>query len=93
MNIISFSNRDLIGIRNPHNDTLVVSMIIAKYDIKRILVNSESSANVIFYDAFVRMGLPLSQLRQVSTLLVNFSGDSVRVEGEITLLVTVGTSS
>ena len=43
------------------------------------------------YDALVRMGLTLSQLRRSTTLLTRFEGSQVRAEGEIILLVTLGT--
>ena len=63
-----------------------MSVIIAKYDIKRILVDNESSTNVLFYDAFQKMNM-LDRLKQAGTLLVRFSGDPVAVEGQITLPV------
>lgn len=90
MNVISFSNRDLAGIENPHDD-VVVSITIEKHDVKKILVDSRSSINVLFYDTFVWIDLPLSQLGQVSTPLVSFSSDLVKVETKITLPVLVGT--
>lgn len=88
MNIISFSDRDLVGIQNLYDDAILISMIIAKDDVKKILGNSGSSIDVLFYNVFIRMGLPLSQLRWVSILLVSFSGYYVRVDGEITLFAT-----
>lgn len=43
--IIPFSNRDLVGIYNPNNDdAIIVSMMIAKDNVKKILVESRSSA-------------------------------------------------
>ena len=45
---------------------------------------------MLFYDAFSRMNLSHDQLKPVHTPLVGFTGDSVGVEGEITLPVTVG---
>lgn len=60
MNVIFFSDKNLVGIQNPHDDVVVVSMTIVMNDVKRILVNGESFADVLFYDTFVRMGLSLS---------------------------------
>lgn len=77
---------------NVNNDGIVVSMMIAKHLVKRIIVDSRSSADIITYDAFVWMKLSPSTLQPVMAPLVDFIGDSVRVEGEITLPVTVGTS-
>lgn len=75
---------------NPYDDAVVVSAIIANYYIRRILVGNGNSINVLFYDAFVRMNLSLERLRKVATPLVGFAGNSVGVEGDITLLVTIG---
>lgn len=60
MNIISYFNKDLVGVQNPHDDVVVVSMTILSHDVKRILVNSGSSADILLYDTFVRMDLSLS---------------------------------
>jgi len=65
-------------------------MTIAKHPVKWIIVDSGSSNDVLFYDAFSRMNLSSAQLRPVHTPLIDFTGDSVRVKGEITLPVTAG---
>lgn len=70
---------------------ILLSMIIAKHHVNRILINSENSADVLFYDAFNRMNLPLNQLKPISVPLVAFNIESVGVEGEITLPITAGT--
>lgn len=57
MNVISVSIKDLVGIQNPHYDIVVMTMMITKHDVIRILVNSGSVADVLFFDAFVRMNL------------------------------------
>lgn len=72
-------------IHTPHDDAIIILATIANYDIRKILFDNRSSTNVLLYDAFVRMILSLELLRKVSTLLVNFDGNLVRVEGEITL--------
>ena len=53
--LISFSDEDLRRVQTLHDDAAVVSMTIANYDVKRILVNNESSADFLFYGAFFRM--------------------------------------
>ena len=55
---IAFSYDDLKGIRTSYDDPMVISLVIAKHDVKRILVDNESSADILFYDAFQRMKLP-----------------------------------
>ena len=90
--VISFFEKDLEGVDNPNNDSVIISMTIAKHLVKRILVDSGSLIDVLGYDVFVQMNLSHESLRYVTTPLMGFTGDSVRVEGEITLPVTAGMS-
>ena len=55
--VITFSESDLQGVQTPHDDAVVVSSTIAKYDVKRILVDNGSSTNVLFYAIFSRVDL------------------------------------
>ena len=64
-------------------------MTVTKYDIKSVLVDNESSVDVLFYDIFLKINLT-RQLRQISTLLIRFSENLVAAEGEITLPIMVG---
>lgn len=87
MNEIAFSDKDLVRTQNPHDDIVIISMTTVKHEEKQILVDSESSADILFYDIFIRMNLPERQLRRVSTPLVGFSSNLIGVEGEIILAV------
>ena len=88
---ITFTDEDVQGIQTPHDDAVVVSATIANYDVKRIFVDNGSSMNVLFYSTFSRMRLSTDRLKNVSTPLIGFAGDTVTTEGEVTLPVTVGT--
>lgn len=88
---IPFFSKELVGVHNPNDDAVILAMIIAKHHIQRTLVDGRSSTDILSYYAFVWMDLPLSCLKPVSVLLVSFTSDTTRVEGEITLFVTVGT--
>ncbi len=87
---ISFSNEDLEGVETPHDDAVVISMIVNKFDVKRVLVDNGSLTNVLYYDAYQKMGMTEGQLQRMNAPLVGFTGDSVPIDGEIGLLVTVG---
>lgn len=90
-NIIFFSDKDLVRVYNPNNDPIIVSLMIAKHPIKRIIVDSKSLANILFYKAFVQMNFPPNQLKPVSVPLVAFNGESIRFEREITFPIMVRT--
>ncbi|XP_073133622.1 uncharacterized protein [Henckelia pumila] len=55
--IITFGPQDLEGVNLPHNDALLIQARIANYDVRRVFVDSESSVNVLFQEAFEQMDL------------------------------------
>ncbi|XP_075481143.1 uncharacterized protein LOC142521855 [Primulina tabacum] len=78
---ISFGPEDLRGVNLPHNDALVIQARVANYDILRVFVDSGSSINVIFKDAFMQMDLQGYHLEAVETALFGFAGHVVYPEG------------
>ncbi|XP_075507531.1 uncharacterized protein LOC142544359 [Primulina tabacum] len=88
--VISFGPEDLKGVNIPHNDALVIQARIANYDIMRVFVDSGSFVNVIFQVALVQMDLQGYQLETVDTTLFGFAGHTVYPEGEIVLLLNLG---
>ncbi|XP_058068317.1 uncharacterized protein LOC131217413 [Magnolia sinica] len=64
---MTFSEDDACGIQHPHDDALVVTMTIANYKVYRILIDTESSADVIYFEAFERIGVLRSHFRPVKT--------------------------
>ncbi|XP_043725980.1 uncharacterized protein LOC122672585 [Telopea speciosissima] len=88
---ITFSDEDLADIQSPHDDALVIKMVIANCMIGRILVDNGSSADILYYDAFEKMLLKPEMLKRVESPLYGFNGAPVQVEGSIKLLVTMGT--
>ena len=45
---ITFSDEDFKGVHHPHDDALVVSMTIANFKVRRILVDNGSSADILY---------------------------------------------
>ncbi len=73
---ISFSDDDLEGVETPHDDAVVISMIINKFDVKRVLVDNGSSANVLYFGAYCKMGMTKEQLRRMNAKKLGFSRSS-----------------
>ena len=58
--MITFLEKDVEGVQySPYNDVIVVSMKITDYDVCHILINNWSSANILLYNVFSKMGIDL----------------------------------
>ncbi|KAI0503865.1 hypothetical protein KFK09_014808 [Dendrobium nobile] len=89
---IAFDDSNLEGINTPHQDPLVISAGIGDpcYKVKRILIDNESSVDVLFYSIFLNMGLAREKLQPAAGPLYGFDNRPVRVECMISLPVVLG---
>ncbi|XP_059639573.1 uncharacterized protein LOC132281943 [Cornus florida] len=88
--VITFSEEDDKGIHQPHDDPLVVSMVVANFTVRRILIDNGSSADILFLRAYEKLKIGREKLRPMKSPLVGFSGDKVYPLGAVTLRVTAG---
>ena len=88
---MSFNEADAKGVKQPHNDPLVIMLNIEGFNTKRILVDNGSSVDIIYLPAFQQLKLDPKRLRPFESPLVSFSGDRVYPKGIMTLTITVGT--
>uniref|UniRef100_A0A2N9HSY3 RNase H type-1 domain-containing protein n=1 Tax=Fagus sylvatica TaxID=28930 RepID=A0A2N9HSY3_FAGSY len=90
---IIFTDRDLEGVQLPHSDALVVTMQIGDYEVKRILIDPGSSAEIMYDSLFKGLGLEHKDLDRKVDPLYGFSGESVMPVGRVTVKVHAGTVS
>ena len=88
---MSFNEEDTRGVKQPHNDPLVITLTIKGFNTKRILVDNSSFADIIYLPAFQQLKLDPRKLRPFDSPFVSFSGDRVYPKGIVTLTVTVET--
>ncbi|XP_030970301.1 uncharacterized protein LOC115990628 [Quercus lobata] len=88
---MSFNEEDARGVKQPHNDPLVIVLNIEGFNTRRILIDNGSSADIIYLPAFQQLRLDPKRLRPFDSRLVSFSGDRVYPRGIVTLTVTAGT--
>ena len=88
---MSFNEADARGLKQPHNDPLVIMLNIVGFNTKRVLVDNGNSADIIYLLAFQQLKLDSKRLRPFESPLVSFSGDRVYPRGIVMLTVTVGT--
>ena len=56
---ITFIDEDVGGIQTSHDDAMVISLTIDNYEVKHVLVDNESSADILFYEVFQKINLSL----------------------------------
>ena len=74
---MSFNEEDDRGVKQPHNDPLVIMLMIEGFNTKRILVDNGSSADIIYLPTFQQLKLDPGRLCPFDSPLVSFSGDSI----------------
>ena len=87
---MGFLEEDKAGTFQPHDDALVVTLWIEGYDMKRVLVDQGSGAEIMYLDPFKGLNLKPEDLEKYDLSLVGFDGRTVIPRGMIRLPVQVG---
>jgi len=94
---ITFSEADLRLQHYSHNDTLIIranigrnSVHFAGNDVGRILIDNGSSADVLTWQCFLKMGFTEKNLHKSKYPLIGFWGKRIEALGKIELNVTFG---
>ena len=85
-----FSEEDAKGVKQPHDDHLVIMLIIEGFNTRRILVDNGSSTDIIYLSTFQQLKLDPGRLHPFESPLISFNGDRVYPKGIVTLMVIVG---
>ncbi|GFZ13671.1 hypothetical protein Acr_23g0020560 [Actinidia rufa] len=89
---ITFSNDDLRGVHLPHDDALVVSAVIANFNVLEDLDRQqELGGYILFISAFEKMKIGLDKLHPFPYPLIGFGGNTTHPLGWINLPITLGT--
>lgn len=78
---IVFSEEDLEGTSQPHDDALVVTSRIRGFLVKRVVVDQGSGAEIMYPDLYKGLGMKPEDLSKYDTPLVGFDGKIVIPEG------------
>ena len=88
--ILGFSDEDKVGTFQPHDDALVVTLWIGGFDVKRVLVDQGSGAEIMYLDLHKGLNLKSDDLSKYDSSLVGLDGRIVIPKGMIKLLVQTG---
>jgi len=72
------------------NDSVVIFVKIMECEIKRVLVDIDNSADILFLNVLDELDLDWTQLKSRPKLVISFTGHSAKVEGTISILMMVG---
>ncbi|GAA0151568.1 hypothetical protein LIER_10264 [Lithospermum erythrorhizon] len=78
---LSFSKKDFEVLEFPNEDQLVITPMIAKFEVGRVLLDTGSSVDILFLIAYLKLGMGREQIRPVSTPLIWFTCDVVNPVG------------
>ena len=87
---IMFLKEDARGVKQLHDDSLVITLMIEWFNTRRIFVDNGSFADIIYLFAFQQLKVNPKRLHPFESPLIGFSGDRVYPKGIVTLMVTVG---
>ena len=87
---ITFREGDAHLVHHPYCDASVITTMMANNNVHRILVDNGSSVDILYYQAFQKMGLKNNDLRPSPNIVYGFTGDSVTPMGVVTLPMIVG---
>ena len=82
--VIGFSK---IGTIQPHDDALVITLRIGGYDVKRVMVDQGSAAEIMYPDFYKGLSLRAKDPTPYSSPLVSFKGKVIIPKGQIRLPV------
>ncbi|XP_074362038.1 uncharacterized protein LOC141702243 [Apium graveolens] len=87
---ITFRKRDSRWVHHPHNDVLVITMLIGVMNVHRVFLDNGSSANILYCSTYKKLGFLNSDMNFEDAHVYGFTGEVVRVMGSVRLLVTLG---
>ena len=79
--VLGFSDEDKIRTIQPLNDALVVTLRIGGFDVKRVLVDQDSSVEVMYPDLYKGLNLKPEDLTAYDSPLVSFERKTVTPRG------------
>ncbi|RWW01212.1 hypothetical protein GW17_00035764 [Ensete ventricosum] len=73
-----------------HEDTLVILTRIANACVKRIMIDTGNSTDILYFDAFQKLDMTDRDLTSMTLTLIGFTGDAIAPIGIVTFPVTFG---
>ena len=86
---IVFTVTNASWVHHLHEDALVITTKIANSLIYRVLIDSGRAFNILYWNAYQKIGLKRADLCLMTSPLFGFTVESVILEGTIKLAITL----
>ena len=83
--VLNFFDEDKIGTLQLHDDSIVVTLKIEVYDVKRVLVDQGRNVEIMYPDLFRGLKLRPEDLACYDSPMIGFDGKVVFPKGQISL--------
>ena len=83
--VIGFSDEDKIGTIQPHDDALMITLRIGGYDVKKVMVDQGSAAEIMYLDLYKELSFRAEDLTPYSSPLMSFERKIIIPKGQVRL--------
>ena len=90
---MGFSDEDNVRTIQPHDDALMITLRIGGYDIKKVMVDQGSAAEIMYPDLYRGLDLRAEDLMPYSSPLISFERTIIIPKGQIRLPVQTGSET
>lgn len=70
----------------------MITMLVANFTMRRILINKGRSTDILFWEVFTRMGIDIARLQLAPMPFKSFSEETVQLVKTTMLFILVGTA-
>ena len=88
--VLSFSEEEKVGTTQPHDNALLITFRIGGCDVKRVMVDGGSAAEIMYPDFYKGLKLKPEDLLPYSSPLMSFNGKLITPKSMIKLPIQTG---
>ena len=88
--VLSFSEEDKVETTQPHDDALLITLRIGGYDVKKVMVDSDSAVEIMYPNLYKGLKLKPKDLMPYGSPLMSFDRKLIISKGMIRLPIQTG---
>lgn len=87
---ITFSDEDFHAPDLEQDDPMVITTMIARSQVRKVLVDQGSSTNILYWKTFTQMEISEDAIMPFNEQIVGFAGERVDTRGDVDLRTSLG---